>query len=242
MVVIVSKKKLPKASFEEEKKLWQDGVEYIIGVDEVGRGAFAGPIVAAAVIFANPKHLSKFNINLSEINDSKLLKPLLRRKLDLEIKKSSLAYAVSEVGVNTINNLGIGKAAQVAFRKAINSIMYQVLCIKYNKEKIQNTKYLLHDTKFFVLVDGFPIKYLKNFGQTNQKAIIKGDRKSISIAAASILAKVYRDDVMKKLGKEHKEYGFGRNKGYGTKIHQDAIKNYGLTKIHRKSFNLSKFL
>lgn len=93
-----------------------------------------------------------------------------------------------------------------------------------------------------MLIDGFNIKYLKGIGLKNQKGIIKGDRKSISIAAASIIAKVHRDKLMRKLNRKYPQYGFHRNKGYGTKFHQTAIKNHGLSEIHRTSFNLSKFL
>lgn len=209
--------------FAEESKLWELGYKYVIGVDEVGRGSFAGPVSAAAVVFeCETEELQGLGIN-----DSKLLKPTQRYKLSKLIRESCVSYSVSTVGVNTINKHGIVKATEAAFRKAISSIMYQVESIKYEE--------------CFLLVDGFHIKYIKGIGLKNQKAIIKGDRKSISIAAASIIAKVHRDSLMKKLSKQYPQYGFEKHKGYGTKAHQAAIKKNGLTKLHRTSFNLSKF-
>lgn len=218
--------KLP--TFKEELSLWKNNVEYVIGVDEVGRGCFAGPVTAGAIIFR--KNAVFRNDVMTKINDSKLLNPKLRIILADEIKKEALFYSVSSVDVSVINKVGIGKATQRAMRMAIRSILYKVLGSKYGTDK------------FFVLIDGVNIKHLRGIGLKNQKRIIKGDRKSISIAAASIIAKVYRDRLMRKLNKKYPEYGFYRNKGYGTKFHQIAIINHGLSEIHRTSFNLSKFL
>ncbi len=212
-------------NFSEESKLWEKGYKYVIGVDEVGRGAFAGPVCAAAVVF----EYETDKINALGINDSKLLKPLQRSKLSKLIKDGCVAYSIATVEVPIINKIGIGKATEKAFRKAIKNIM------------AQNTKYILHDTNYYLLVDGFHIKHIRKIGLKNQKAIIKGDRKSISIAAASIIAKVHRDSLMKRLSKKYPQYGFGKHKGYGTKAHQAAIKKHGLSRAHRTSFNLSKF-
>lgn len=213
------------------------GYEYVIGVDEVGRGAFAGPVTAGAVIF---KKSSLFkNSVLAKINDSKLLNPKIRTILSGEIKRKALFYSTSTIGVSAINKVGIGKVTQMAMRKVVGSIMYQV---ESTKRKDRNTKYILQNTKYYTLVDGFHIKYLTGIGLKNQKGIIKGDRKSVSIAAASIIAKVYRDNLMKNLDKKYPGYKFSKNKGYGTKEHREALKKYGLSKIHRQSFNLSKFI
>ncbi|MEK7186567.1 MAG: ribonuclease HII [Patescibacteria group bacterium] len=215
-------------TFKEESLLWERGVEFVIGVDEVGRGSFAGPVTAGAVIF---RKRSIFEGGLlTKINDSKLLEPKIRESLSVEIKKEALCYATSTVGVSTINNVGIGKATQIAMRMAVESIMYKILSSKYRSDK------------FFVLIDGFNIKHIRKIGLKNQKGIIKGDRKSISIAAASIIAKVHRDGLMRKLNRKYPQYGFFQNKGYGTKFHQTAIKNHGLSDLHRTSFNLQKFL
>lgn len=211
---------MQKPSFKEERKLWKQDYKYVVGLDEVGRGAFAGPVVVGAVIF--DKNVDKKRI--SEITDSKLLKPLKRKTLAVIIKNTSVYSLVVSMPVSTINRYGIGKSTQMAFRKIVSEIRN-----KFKGERL------------FVLVDGFHVRYLRGIGLKNQKAIIKGDQKSFSIAAASIIAKIYRDRLMKVLGKKYPEYGFGKNKGYGTKKHQEAIKKYGLSKIHRKSFNLTKF-
>ena len=209
--------------FKEESKLWEQGYKYVIGVDEVGRGAFAGPVSAAAVVF----ECETDGLNSLGINDSKLLKPNHRKKLSKLIQDGCVSYSVATVAVSKINKLGIGKATNIAFRKAISDVL---LKLEAREEKI------------FLLADGFHIKHIRKLGLKNQTAIIKGDRKSISIAAASIIAKVHRDSLMKKLSKKYPQYGFGKHKGYGTKAHQAAIKKHGLSKIHRTSFNLSQFL
>lgn len=211
-------------SFKEELSLWENEVEYVIGIDEVGRGCFAGPVTAGAVIFK--KNTLFKNGILSKINDSKLLNPKIRSILSKEIKREALFYSVSTVGVSIINKVGIGKATQMAMRKSVKTIL----------ERITN-----NESRSFVLADGFHIKYIKGVRLKNQKGIIKGDRKSISIAAASIIAKVHRDRLMRRLNKKYPQYGLYRNKGYGTKFHQTAIKNHGLSNIHRTSFNLGKF-
>lgn len=198
-------------SFKHEKFLLRRGYNAIAGLDEVGRGAFAGPLVAAAVIL--PK-----NFKISGIKDSKLLSPKKRELLSSYIEENALVSVISEIDTLFINKFGVGEATHKAFRD----------CLK----KINN--------KFdFVLVDGFKIK---DFDDSKQKAIIHGDNISVSIAAASIIAKVYRDNLMKKLHKEFPIYNFSENKGYGTKYHRGMLKEYGLCNEHRTSFNLQKFL
>lgn len=201
-------------NFSYEKKLWRREFKYVVGVDEVGRGAFAGPVVVGAVIF--PKEI----VEIDGVNDSKLLKPRFREQLAQEIKKKALAWDVTEVGVGVINRIGIGKATQKAMRKTIADL---------TKKSFKPD---------FVLIDYFYIPYLAGFGKKNQLGIKHGDKKSFSIAAASILAKVYRDKIMRSLARKprYKVYGWGRNKGYGTIFHQKAILRYGLTRFHRKEF------
>lgn len=194
-----------------EQKLWKSGYNYIAGIDEVGRGSFAGPVVVGAVIF--PK-----NCQIPDgIADSKLLKPRLREQLAKQIRKCAISWSTAEISVSTINKVGIGKATQIAFRKAIKSL------------KVEPD---------FILVDAFYVKHLK---RKKQRPVKNGDKICASISAASIIAKVYRDKLMKKLHRKYPKYGFGKHKGYGTKLHQKMIKQYGLTKVHRKSFDLSKF-
>lgn len=195
-----------------EQKLWKSGYRYIAGLDEVGRGCFAGPVVVGAVIF--PKN---FRI-MDGLADSKLLKPRQRENLESAIKNQALCWSIAEIGVRHINKHGIGKATQMAFRKAIKS---------------------LEKSPDFILIDAF---YIKHLNRKRQKAVQDGDKICASISAASIIAKVYRDKLMKKLHKKYPKYGFAKHKGYGTKRHQEAIRKYGLTRIHRRSFNLQKFL
>jgi ribonuclease HII len=202
---------MTKPTFDEEQLLWNQGIAHVAGVDEVGRGCFAGPVVTAAVIM--PHNFTATD----EINDSKLLSAKKREKLAEIIKKFALAYAIAEIPVAIINAIGIGKATQQAFHLAI-------------------TKLSLPPE--FILMDAF---YIQTIAREIQKPIIHGDQKSISIAAASIIAKVYRDELMKKLHALYEVYDFATNKGYGTKKHREAIKQFGLCDLHRTSFNLQKY-
>lgn len=207
-------------SFEEELKARKKGYKYIIGIDEVGRGAFAGPLLVGAVAFPFDKSLLTYGIN-----DSKLLKPHKRSLLSKIIKDKALYFCIAQSSLKIINKVGIGKATQIAFRKVLNEALGK-----------------LNEKNVFVLIDGFYVPYIRGIGIKNQKAIIKGDQKSVSIAAASIIAKVHRDAIMKRLHKLYPEYKFTKNKGYGTKEHREAIKKFGLCKIHRKSFNIGHSL
>jgi ribonuclease HII len=206
----LSIQKIP--NFDEENLLWKNGFTHIAGVDEVGRGCFAGPVVTAAVI------LPQSFTSKKPVNDSKKLPARTRQELAEVIKQQAIAFSIAEVSVTVINKIGIGKATQQAFRSAVK-----------------------HLTKKpdFILIDAF---YIKHLTKKIQKPIIHGDQLSISIAAASILAKVYRDELMQRLHPSYKVYDFFTNKGYGTKKHQAAIQKYGLCKLHRTSFDLKRFL
>ena len=175
----------------------------IAGIDEVGRGPLAGPVIAAAVI------LDRKNIP-EGINDSKKIPKAKRILLAEKIKDNSIyAYgAASEIEIDEINIL---QASLLAMKRASDGLSV-----------VPKT----------TLIDGNFKPDIKN----NTISIIKGDSKSVSIAAASILAKVYRDEIMLKYSKQFPEYGFQTNSGYGTKEHLSALKNYGITPIHRKSF------
>lgn len=204
--------KLKPPDFSFEKKLWRKGYTKIAGIDEVGRGSWAGPVVAAAVILTP-------NFKVPGIADSKKLSPQRRNYFSEIIKREAIAFQIVEVGVSQVNKVGIGKSTFIAFRKAIS---------------------MISPPADFVLVDAFHVPYL--IASSRQQAIVKGDEQSISIAAASILAKVYRDDLMQGLSRKFPHWGFGKNKGYGTKGHQEAIKHFGLSKIHRTSFHLPDHL
>lgn len=225
--------------FQEEKKLWKKGWSLVIGVDEVGRGAIAGPLVASAVALAPQISNVKFPIsNEIIVDDSKRLSPSQREKAAKWIKKNCLAYGIGEVGVGTINRIGIGRASSMAMREAISQIITNKPILPISNKKMENGRWKMEipERKIFVLVDAFHIKYLRGIGLKNQKAIIKGDQKSISIAAASIIAKVYRDTLMRRLSVRNSKYGWGANKGYGTKIHKQAILKNGITSLHRTQF------
>ncbi|MCL5433089.1 MAG: ribonuclease HII [Patescibacteria group bacterium] len=210
-------------NLSEEKDAFKKGYDFVIGLDEVGRGAFAGPVVVGAVLF--DKNILRVDLKKSfikDVDDSKKIRPDKRESLSTLIRNGFI-HSIATIPVSTINKHGIAKAAAIGFRKAIEQIKE---CSK---------------GRYFVLIDGFHIKYIKDIGLKNQKGIIKGDGKCFSIAASSIIAKVHRDYLMVSLDKKFPKYCFSKNKGYGTKEHQEAIRQHGLSKIHRTSFNLQKF-
>ncbi len=200
-----------KPHFSEEKSYWAQGINLVIGLDEVGRGSFAGPIVGAGVIY-KPGFQADY---LNKVNDSKLLSAKLREELSEKIKENSVWF-IEEVDVDFINKFGIGKANFEVFSRIIQKFF----------QKIGNEKH-------FILADGFDLKI------PNQRGIIKGDSISLSIASASIIAKVYRDNLMTKAHNLFPEYAFDENKGYGTLKHREAINSLGLCRLHRTSFNIA---
>jgi len=181
----------------------------LAGVDEVGRGPLAGPIVAASVIL-DRKSLACRDLILG-INDSKKLAPHLREELAEIIKSRSLCYNIHQHSSRDIDSRGISWCNNEVLKKAAEN-----LAIKPQ----------------LVLSDGYPVK---GIGIRNEFAV-KGDSKSASIACASILAKVYRDGLMKEYALRYPEYGFESNSGYGSRDHIEAIRKYGPTDIHRMSF------
>jgi len=192
-----------------EESLYDEGYEYICGVDEAGRGPLCGPVVASAVIL--PKHGC-----IEGVNDSKKISEKKREKLYDDIMKGAIAVGIGISDVDVIEKVNILNATKIAMKKAIES-----LSIKPD----------------YVLIDGnqkIDIDIL-------QETVVSGDAKSESIASASIIAKVTRDRMLRKFDEMYPEYGFAKHKGYGTKAHIEAIKKYGLTPIHRKSF-CTKFI
>lgn len=177
------------------------------GLDEVGRGCLAGPVVAAAVIL--PK-----NYTHSILNDSKQLSHRQREILKADIQRDALAWAVAEVSHEDIDRINILKASFLAMHRAVD-----MLAIK--------PEHLLVDGNRFTPYPMIP-----------HTCIIKGDAHYLSIAAASVLAKTYRDDLMTQLGLEFPAYGWAKNVGYPTPIHRAAIREFGPTKYHRMSFRL----
>jgi ribonuclease HII len=177
------------------------------GLDEAGRGCYAGPVFAAAVIL--PKDFFH-----PLLNDSKQLKEKERDLLRPIIEKESIAFAVAAVDNNEIDTINILQAS------------YKAMHLSLDKMKT---------IPQFLLIDGNRFKPYKKIAH---QCIIKGDGKYAAIAAASILAKTYRDELMKKMHLEFPQYGWDENKGYGTAIHRNAIEQYGLCRYHRKSFNI----
>ncbi len=189
-----------------ERALLSKGVKYIAGVDEVGRGPLAGPVVCAAIIMP----LEEESIIIG-VDDSKKLSAKKREQLAEEIKKRALAYTIVEVSEKEIDEINILEATKLGMKRALETLS------------------IAPET---VLTDGnmtlditFP-----------QRSIIQGDALSYSIGAASIIAKVYRDNMMDEYAKEYPQYAFDSNKGYGTAAHIQAIKEYGLCPIHRRTF------
>jgi len=181
-----------------------DNFSFICGIDEVGRGPFAGPVVAGAVIL--PKGL-----DIMYVNDSKQLSETKREELNEIILKKAIDTAIGVVSPERIDEIDILRATYEAMRQAIGKLKVK-------------PDLLLNDAVKIPEVD------------IKQVSIIKGDEKSKSIACASIIAKVYRDHLMEEYDSIYPEYEFAKNKGYGTKDHIDAIKKYGPTPIHRRSF------
>lgn len=200
----------PNLKFEWAR--WQDGVELVAGVDEVGRGPLAGPVAAGAVILpANVRAAGRFRW-LGHVNDSKQLTALQREELVDDIREHSLASAVAFIPVEHIDRIGIAEASRQAMLAAVGD-----LCVRPGH----------------VLIDGFGIKACS----LPQTAIIDGDAKSLSIACASIIAKVARDRVMQERDAEYPAYGFASNKGYATPTHMRAIQAHGPCDLHRRSFS-----
>ena len=189
-----------------ELTLVKAGIKNIAGVDEAGRGPCAGPLVVACVILKDP-----LLPDLNDVKDSKELSPKAREDLYKVVVDNSLFYSIIEVSVSEIDSLGLHKCNIEGMRRAINA-----LSIKPE----------------YVLTDGYPIPGLT----TPNLAVWKGDQVAISISAASILAKVYRDKIMIELDKEYPNYGLAGHKGYITASHTAAIKEHGVLPIHRKSF------
>lgn len=181
--------------------------KFICGIDEVGRGPLAGPVMAGAVIL--PK-----DCEILYINDSKQLSEKKREELSLEIKEKAICYSTAIATPERIDEINILQATYEAMRAAVAGLS-------------EAPEILLNDA---VTIPGLEMQ---------QVPIIKGDASSVSIAAASIIAKVERDHMMEEYDKLYPEYGFASNKGYGSQAHIEAIKKYGLTPIHRRSFTKS---
>jgi len=188
-----------------EKQAWEDGFKFVAGLDEVGRGCLAGPVVAGACVLDPAKELPK------GLNDSKQLTAKQRDEIGAELKEISLAYAIGSVSSEEIDRINILEATKLAMRHAIAGLSLSA---------------------DFLLIDALVLKGVS----IPQKSIIKGDSISASIAAASILAKTYRDDLMGSYETSYPEYGFSEHVGYATKRHYAALQANGPCPIHRLTF------
>jgi ribonuclease HII len=194
-----------------EKELRAQGHRRIAGVDEVGRGALFGPVVAAAVILPEKtKALAKLGLT-----DSKQLTEVMRERLDVEIRSTALAVSIAEVDAETIDRVNIYQASRLAMLQAVEGLM-----------RLQQDMSPDH-----LLIDSMRIDH-----PCAQTKLIYGDSLSLSIAAASVVAKVYRDAMMRRYDEEFPQYGLAAHKGYGTPQHKRALLEHGACVLHRRTF------
>jgi ribonuclease HII len=193
-----------------EKRLWSC-YQYVAGLDEAGRGALAGPVAVGAVIL--PKEKTRLLRTLAGVRDSKQMTPLERESLAPRIQKTALAWSVAFASAEEIDSQGIVPATRLAAIRALQSLSI-------------SPEYLLTD--FRLELPQLDI---------SQTSLVKGDMYCLSIAAASVLAKTARDAFMSQLDSEYPNYGLGKHKGYGTHAHRLAMKRWGYSSVHRKSFS-----
>lgn len=197
----------PDLSFE--RALWQQGLTLVAGIDEAGRGALAGPVAVGVVIL--PAGLAKIQSRLEGVRDSKQMRPEQRDYWAEQIKDIALDWQVGFGGADEIDALGIAAAVRLAAKRALKGLARPVE---------------------HLLIDYFRL----NDVSTPQTALVKGDCRSLSIACASVLAKVARDALMGEMDARYPGYGFGRHKGYGTRAHLAALRALGPCAEHRRSF------
>lgn len=188
-----------------ERKLWSQGIEVLAGIDEVGRGPLAGPVVAAAVVMPP-------NRKIRGVDDSKVLSAARREELVIEIRRRAIAIGIGAASCREIDRINILRATALAMSRAVRN---------------------LRRDPDHLLVDGLPVPEL---GLDRQTAVVDGDSLCHSIACASIVAKVCRDRLMQRLATRYPQYGWERNKGYGTPEHREALREHGFTRHHRLSF------
>ncbi|WP_287127899.1 ribonuclease HII [Candidatus Cyanaurora vandensis] len=197
---------MPSPTLEREQSLWQEGYTRLAAVDEVGRGPWAGPVVAVAVVLPSTVTMA----DLPGVRDSKQLTPRRRQELVPLIQSIALGYGVGLAEVAEIDRINIRQATHQAMVRALAGVM----------------------PVDHVLVDGLRVPELGE----HQTWVVRGDGQCLAIACASVLAKVYRDQLMQGLAQEFPGYGWERNSGYGTRAHQQALRQFGVTPHHRHSF------
>lgn len=208
---------MQETTFEKEKSLWREDL-CVIGIDEVGRGPLAGPVVAAAAWYKNPlyeipKELEK---TFRLVRDSKTLSPKQREKMHDFVQEHFLV-SIGMASVAEIDRINILQASLLAMKRAVADLKKRLMPLK----------------KYYLLIDG---NHKLPHCEDTQETVIGGDSLVKSIAAASIVAKVTRDRLMEEYDMEYPAYGFARHKGYGTREHMEALRKHGATLIHRLSF------
>jgi ribonuclease HII len=202
-------------SLEFESNLWKDGFSYIAGIDEAGRGALAGPVSAAAVVF--PPDVSLFR-TLRGVRDSKLMTPQERQLWAPRIQIAAIAWGIGFASAEEIDTQGIVPATKLAATRALRVLSTLSTHIQPD--------YLITDYLIFPEIE------------LPQTALVKGDQISLSISAASVLAKTSRDAYMRTIDSQYPGYSFAQHKGYGTRTHIQALEMRGMCAIHRKSFSI----
>lgn len=194
------------ANFDYENQYWWGGKEVVVGLDEAGRGPIAGPLVVGICVF--PPFYDNY-----EINDSKKLTDKKRRKLLEVIKRDAIYYSYEIISIEEIDQYNIYAATQLGMERALKRMPLEAEAI---------------------LTDAMPLPHVDK--KIPLEAIVKGDSKSVTIAAASIIAKVTRDDIMIELDKKYPQYNFKQNKGYCTLKHMNYLKEFGICDVHRKTY------
>lgn len=192
-------------TLDREKEFWKQG-KLVVGIDEAGRGAWAGPVVVAAVI------LPKRHKQVDGIMDSKLMTPAKRAELYEVITDMALDFGVGIIGHEVVDKVGVLEATKLGAKEAFE---------------------MMKTRGDYLLADALD---LRQHIECEQEAVIKGDQKIYSISCASIIAKVTRDNLMSNLGGEYSKYLFYKHKGYGTKLHQEMLAKHGVSDIHRRSY------
>lgn len=203
------------------------GLNIECGTDEAGRGCLAGPVTAAAVILPD-------SFEIDYLNDSKQLSEKVREKLKPLLIKEAISFSVTHIYNVEIDEINILNASMKAMQESILKLNLTPNYVIVDGNRSLNAKLGLKSTTG----KNFSVDEIELLKSIPNKSIIKGDSKYLSIAAASVLAKTFRDEYMNKIHEEFPMYNWKKNKGYPTKEHRDAIKKYGITKYHRKSFRL----
>jgi ribonuclease HII len=213
MIERIDPSNLPKfPDLSIEQAFWDKGLSRLGGIDEAGRGAWAGPVSAAVVIL--PSDLSMLK-TLHGVRDSKQMTPIQRETWKNIIQQNCLDWGVGFASSDEIDEIGILPATRLATLRALKNLSI-------------SPDYLITD---YLKLPEIPLP---------QTPFVKGDQRSLSIAAASVLAKTSRDAIMRQIGTEYPSYGFAQHKGYGTRRHQEAIHTHGLCSVHRKTFDINK--